>query len=191
MKMTSCRKIEENMSLALDGLLDEVELQAMEAHVAVCPRCAQTWEAMRRASALFSAGAAMEMMEPPADFVEAVMGRIEIQRQSRERRLRNFLLLAGLGGATALLLIAGAWLGGVLLGLPALRSTGALFISQLFAGLRTLGSGLGIPLRVLGPAPVAGALFIMFLVAGSATGLWAWALVHIQRRARLATVTAQ
>jgi anti-sigma factor RsiW len=180
--MTSCRDMELLMSLALDGLATDEEQQSLKNHLAACPQCAQSWEAMRRVSLILSAGT---MVEPPPGFVGAVMERVDAQHTSSVRWMGGIVIFAGIAGLlAALLLIASLWLGGLWYSFPVLRSTTAAFIAQASAGIRPFLDGLQVPFRVLGPAPVACLLGLLFLVVGSATGLWAWILVQVQFQAR-------
>jgi anti-sigma factor RsiW len=61
------------MSLRLDGLLKDVEIARLEAHLASCPACAARWQAMQRASTLLEAA---PLALPTAGFAERVMHRV-------------------------------------------------------------------------------------------------------------------
>jgi anti-sigma factor RsiW len=77
------------MSLRLDDLLVEEEQRALDAHLATCPDCRQTWAALQRVSAMLMS--APEMLPAP-DFTARVMGKIA-ERRSRQQLVAGYTVL--------------------------------------------------------------------------------------------------
>jgi anti-sigma factor RsiW len=179
--MTICQDMEELMSLTLDGLTTAAQDQAFTTHLATCPRCATTWEAMQQASALLWSS---PMLDAPAGFVDSVMLGLERRQQTRRRWVRGLFLggialisLAGVAGAAMLL-----WFGSALPPVVALRGSLDILLDQIVRLAVTAGAGAQVLFRLLGPSAVVLLLGGVSFVAASSIGLWAWALARIDRR---------
>jgi hypothetical protein len=77
-----CLKIDEMMSLQLDGLLAPDEERQFLAHVSHCATCSPVWTAMELADSLLSASA-REPLPVPADFTIRVMEKIAVSSVQR------------------------------------------------------------------------------------------------------------
>jgi predicted anti-sigma-YlaC factor YlaD len=93
-----CQQATELMSLELDDMLGEVERRELEAHLATCLTCQQTWTAMRRISELLETA---PMVGPEPGFAKRVNTRI-VERRSRKQLFTGYAIL----GAGLLLLLA-------------------------------------------------------------------------------------
>ena len=93
-----CQQATELMSLELDQMLDEGERQVLEAHLASCPACQQTWIAMQRISEILET---TPMVGPEPGFAQRVSARIA-KRRSRKQLFTGYAIL----GAGLLLLLA-------------------------------------------------------------------------------------
>ena len=65
----SCQEAERRMSLALDGMMSAEEGEALQVHLAHCPACQVTWEAMQAVSHLL---AHTPLASPDVDLVSRV-----------------------------------------------------------------------------------------------------------------------
>jgi anti-sigma factor RsiW len=120
------------MSLRLDGLLKDVEIARLDAHLASCPACAARWQAMQRASTLLEAA---PLALPTAGFAERVMHRVAMlpARQASWPLVVRPRVAMAAGLVALVALVALAWAVVIsLIGQPA--SIGEIGI----AGLKTL-----------------------------------------------------
>lgn len=81
-----------DMSLALDGLLDDQEQRAFDAHLQACPACQGQWRRWQRISLILEAE---PFVGPAPGFVLRVDRSIQAERQRRERILGGLVLLGG------------------------------------------------------------------------------------------------
>ena len=86
-----CHRATELMSLRLDTMLEEDERLELDAHLADCALCQETWAAMRQVSMLF---ASAPMVAPMPGFASRVSERIA-RRQSRKQLVAGYVVLAG------------------------------------------------------------------------------------------------
>ena len=108
MNKQPCESYTEWMSLALDGMLSPTETRLLHSHIASCPSCASTWQAMQHVSSMLRAA---PIAEPQRDFVKRFEARLAYQAEQRRRTMVWMLL--GIG-AIALALLALPSLLGVL-----------------------------------------------------------------------------
>jgi len=96
-----CSDYSEQISLYLDGLLDQEQVTRLQAHLAHCEACRAEWEAVHWLSSILEAEPAAA---PAPDF--AARGNLRLQRrETRRRRVRGgigvLLGSVGLWGAAA------------------------------------------------------------------------------------------
>jgi predicted anti-sigma-YlaC factor YlaD len=115
--MPNCKVYRHWMSLKLDGLLNEKQERALQAHLATCAACRDEWEAMQFVSHLLDE---QPMIPAPPGFVARVEHRLAAERVAKRR---------GVMGAAALAL---GTLSLVTLGLSSLAG----FVFQLWPLLR-------------------------------------------------------
>ena len=84
-----CQQATEWMSLRLDNLLDKGEQHALDAHLATCLDCRQTWAAMQRVSAMLTDA---PMAFPAPDFTARVMNKI-VERRARKQLVAGYTVL--------------------------------------------------------------------------------------------------
>ena len=75
----SCQEAERRMSLALDGMLPAEEEEVLQAHLAHCPACQVTWEAMQAVSHLL---AHTSLASPEVDLASRVQEKLSEVRQA-------------------------------------------------------------------------------------------------------------
>lgn len=119
-----CNYCKERISLYLADALTQAEVDALQAHIAVCPDCAREEQEMREM--IFALAALNEDVEAPAELMEGVMREIEKEpgvksgRSKKNPASRRFggLKLAGFAVAgVAVLALTGTLLLGGLFGL--------------------------------------------------------------------------
>lgn len=71
--MKTCKDIENNLSLFLDGLLSEEDQAAVEKHLQSCPRCAEAFARLRKTKELTNS---LHDVEPPPWFRQKIMARV-------------------------------------------------------------------------------------------------------------------
>jgi anti-sigma factor RsiW len=79
------------MSLKLDGLLDEEQEGALQAHLATCAACRAEWEALQFVSRLLDE---QPMIPAPAGFVARMEHRLAAERAARRRGVLGAAALA-------------------------------------------------------------------------------------------------
>ena len=96
-----CSDCSEQISLYLDGLLDQEQVTRLQAHLAHCEACRAEWEAVHWLSSILEAEPAAA---PAPDFAARVNLRLQ-QRETRRRRVHGgigvLLGSVGLWGAAA------------------------------------------------------------------------------------------
>lgn len=100
MNKQHCDSYTEWMSLALDGMLNSTEAHLLYSHIASCPACANTWQAMQQISSMLRAA---PFAAPEPGFVERFEARLAYQAEQRRRTM--IWMLLGIG-AIALALLA-------------------------------------------------------------------------------------
>jgi len=68
-----CHDVHEWMSLKLDGRLPPDQEQEMQAHLALCPACAEEWATWRHLAVLFEGA---PLAQPPEDFAVRVLAHL-------------------------------------------------------------------------------------------------------------------
>jgi predicted anti-sigma-YlaC factor YlaD len=110
--MPNCQVYRHWMSLKLDGLLDEDQERALQAHLAMCAACRAEWEALQFVSCLLNE---QPTVPAPTGFVARFEGRLAAERAARRRGVLGAAALAlGAFGLTALALSS---LAGLIVGL--------------------------------------------------------------------------
>jgi predicted anti-sigma-YlaC factor YlaD len=111
--MPDCQVYHRWMSLKLDGLLNQEQERALQAHLTTCAACRAEWEALQFISRLLEG---QPMVPAPAGFVARVQNRLVAERVARRRNVigAGALALGALGLATLVLsslasLIVGLW----------------------------------------------------------------------------------
>jgi hypothetical protein len=99
MNKQHCESYTEWMSLALDGMLSSTETRLLHSHMATCPLCASTWQAMQQASSMLRAA---PFAEPEPGFVERFEARLAYQAEQRRRTM--IWMLLGIGAIVLALL---------------------------------------------------------------------------------------
>lgn len=94
-----CQQVHEWMSLKLDGQLPAGEAQALEAHLAACAECAETWAQWEEIAGLFVEA---PMVEPEHDLAPLVLERL---RRPHPARIAASAMAVGMGLALLSVLI--------------------------------------------------------------------------------------
>ena len=167
-----CQQVTELMSLQLDGLLDGGERQALEAHLANCAPCQQTWAAMQRLSTIL---ATAPTVAPSAGFAARVAERI-VQRQARQQLLAGYLVLT-MGFLLLLALPLTFWLGSAPLGdqageLSGIWSNAPDFLVRLSTVARSFLNACNLLGHALLVSLPKGILVSCAILAGALTILW-------------------
>jgi len=169
------------MSLTLDELVEEDQRSCLDAHLAVCERCAATWAAMQSASALLWSS---PMVAPPASFVQQVMEGLERRERARRRWMRG----AVIGGAILLSLLGVAGIlialtfGNALGTVSVLRETLQVFFALASGTVLAWARCLQVPLRLVGASTLILLVGGISLIAAGSAALWTWALMRLERR---------
>ena len=179
-----CSKVNELMSLRLDGLLDSITQERLDHHLASCQSCEEEWQVLCELSELFQS---TPLSVPAPGFAARVTLRVAETRARQELRRGAFLLS---GGLLLLLLLTLPSLVGMTmligdLSSPTLVNTGISALISLLSALRSVGdavalllsASLSTPAAVLAPVYIAIALVTMFV----------W--VHLMLRVRTVYVT--
>ena len=100
--MPNCQVYRRWISLKLDGLLDEDQERALQAHLATCAACRAEWEALQFVSRLLDG---QSVIPAPTGFVARVERRLAAERAARRRGVVGAAALAwGALGLAALIL---------------------------------------------------------------------------------------
>jgi anti-sigma factor RsiW len=92
MNAHSCDQYLEWMSMAQDGVLSSTQMRLLYAHLASCPECQTTWEAMTAVSQILHAA---PMIAPAAGFVARVQARLAAHEEQRRQVIVGALLGVG------------------------------------------------------------------------------------------------
>jgi anti-sigma factor RsiW len=101
MKEQLCDQYLEWMSLAQDGMLSSTQTHLLHAHLASCPECQTTWQAMTAVSQILHAA---PMVAPTSGFVGRVQARLAVREDRRRQVIVGALLGIGVLSLTALAL---------------------------------------------------------------------------------------
>ena len=103
---SGCAEIRERLSVYLDGELPAAEATALEAHLAVCPACADEAEKLRRLCAELAAAA---LTPPPALRAKVLAA---VRREKRARMIRRFTSIGAVGiAAMFCVIVIGGFIG--------------------------------------------------------------------------------
>jgi anti-sigma factor RsiW len=98
-----CSDCSQQISLHLDGVLDQEQTVRLQGHVAECEVCRAEWEAMRWVSSLLESEPSLT---PAPEFTAMVVFRLQ-QREARRRRVRSSIgVLMGSVGLWAIAAVA-------------------------------------------------------------------------------------
>lgn len=172
MNQQNCDQYTEWMSLAQDGMLSSTQNRLLHGHIAVCPPCQTTWEAMTFVSQVLHAS---PMVAPAVGFAERVQKRLEY-RQERRRRIVIGLFL-GLGALGLLILalptlVNTLWLAGELFLPPQIVAYGEGILNWIDVALRTLSDAAWVLVRFAATHPTVQASLGAGAVAGAGSVLW-------------------
>ena len=100
--MPNCQVYRRWMSLKLDGMLDQDQERALQAHLATCAACRAEWETLQCVSRLL---AEQPMIPAPTGFMARVERRLTAERAAKRRAVVGAaaLALGALGLATLVL----------------------------------------------------------------------------------------
>jgi hypothetical protein len=167
------------MSLALDGLLDDNEQRWLDDHMSGCSICQAEWQAMREVSTIFESSA---MAGPPLGFAIRVDRQLEEKGRKRKRKfggvalLTGSLSLAGVTLAAVVLVILGAVAWPSVVSMPSVQQ-GSGVVSQLASGFGLMSKGASLFLKDLllryGLVLAAGTGAVLVVLAG----FWTWLFV--------------
>lgn len=177
--MPDCQVYRHWMSLKLDGLLDQEQERALQAHLATCAACRAEWEALQFVSRLLEE---QLMMPAPAGFVARLQGRLGAERAARRRSVLGGTALAlgalGLGalGLSSLAgLIVSLW---PLLSQPSLWQNLAGWLDRLADVCLAVGGAIALLLNSLFDA-VGGPIMLVYLLAVLLLSiLWSRLVLH-------------
>ncbi len=96
-----CDQYLEWMSLAQDGMLNSTQTHLLHAHLATCPQCQTTWEAMTAVSQVLHAA---PMVAPASGFVVRVQAKLALREERRRQVIVGVLLGIGVLSLVALAL---------------------------------------------------------------------------------------
>jgi anti-sigma factor RsiW len=172
----------EEISLSLDGLLDEGAAGRLQEHLNECESCRMEWEALHWASSAFRAD---PVAIPASGFTHRAMSRLQ-DREARRQRLRSSLrVLVGSTGLWTAVAIGFAVLFG-LLWQPLLRFvvSGVMLplVSRTFSFLLVLGRALGSVARDLFMRPTWLLLATYGMVALGLIAVWTCVVVRPRTR---------
>ena len=163
--MPHCEVYRRWMSLKLDGLLDQEEERALQAHLATCAACRAEWEALQFVSRFLEE---QPVMPAPAGFVARLQGRLDAERVARRQNVLGgaALALGALGlGALGLSSLAGfvvsLW---PLLSQPSLWQNLTGWLDRLADVCLAVGSAIALLLGSLFDA-VGGPIMLVYLLA--------------------------
>lgn len=175
-----CQQAHEWMSLKLDGQLPPAEGRALEAHLASCAECAETWAQWEQVASLF---AEAPMAEPARDLVPLVLERI---RRPRAGAVAASVVTIGLGLAVLGLLIlaplaAACGMVATTAQVPGLAGTASGVLVSLTRTAAVVAEGMRLVLRALltPRSAVAAAAYLCLAVAALA----GWLRVVVLKRA--------
>lgn len=167
--MTHCGTAQQWMTESLEGALPTQEARALQAHLEGCPRCRETWAALREVDRLL---AARPMPPVPEGFAARALARLEARQAAVARAGRGPMSWTWAAAAGAFLVVAAWWTALLGAGLPALALRGA---PLTWHAVRTLWEAMTILARALGhllgvlqplcrPAALAAGTLTLFLL---------------------------
>jgi anti-sigma factor RsiW len=179
-------RIGEQMSMALDGLLDADGERNLQQHLATCPACQMDWQALQQVSALLRQS---PMVGPPLGFAIRVDRRLAEKEKKRRQTfgglalLTGSLSLAGVTIAAVMMIVVGLLAWHSFGSAPAVQEgTGA--VSQVASGMGLVGRGAALFLKDLlvryGP-PL---LVVLGISLAFLAGIWAWLFYKRPGRSR-------
>jgi hypothetical protein len=172
MNQQNCDQYTEWMSLAQDGMLSSTQTRLLHGHMAVCPPCQTTWEAMNLVSQMMHAA---PMVAPAPGLALRVQKRLEYHQERRRRAVTGLLL--GLGTLVILVLalpslIGALWLAGqIVLPYPVIASIESI-VSWFSAALRALGDAAWVIIRFVATQPTVRASLAAGAIAGAGSVIW-------------------
>ena len=107
--MRTCESYIADMNLSIDGLLDEAEEQALQAHLAVCPKCRSLYQSYQDINA-----AILEAeVEPPKGLTHSVMTQIHQEKtRNKPKAILSRMRFTLVAAVIALVVVAaGTYLG--------------------------------------------------------------------------------
>jgi len=102
-----CDKIVELLPLYIDGGLEDEQMKAVEQHLAICSRCREEYERLKKVLTICSE---LDVPEPPSDYRNRVMNAIEREKK-RQKHKMAFGIVATAVAAMLLLFIGVSSLG--------------------------------------------------------------------------------
>jgi len=172
MNQQNCDQYTEWMSLAQDGMLSSTQTRLLHGHMAVCPPCQTTWEAMNLVSQMLHAAP----MVAPAPGLALRVQKVLEYRQERRRRAITGLLL-GLGVLVILVLalpslMSALWLAGrMVLPYPVIASIEGI-VSWGGAALRALSDAAWVVIRFAATNPTVRTSLAAGTIAGAGSVIW-------------------
>jgi anti-sigma factor RsiW len=179
-------RISEQMSMALDGLLDADGERNLQQHLATCRACQAEWQALQQVSALLRQS---PMAGPPLGFAIRVDRRLAEKEKKRRQTFGRLALLTGslsLAGVTlaAVIMIGVGLLAWHSFGSAPAVQEGAGAVSQVASGMGLVGRGAALFLKDLlvryGP-PL---LVVLGISLAFLAGIWAWLFYRRPGRSR-------
>jgi len=172
MNQQNCDQYTEWMSLAQDGMLSSTQTRLLHGHMAVCPPCQTTWEAMNLVSQMLHAA---PMVAPAPGLALRVQKKLEYHKEHRRRAVTGLLL--GLGALVILILalpsLMGAlWLAGrMVLPYSVIASIEGI-VTWFGAALRALGDAAWVIVRFAATQPTVRTSLGAGAIVGAASVLW-------------------
>ena len=167
------------MSLALDGEATPAEDARLQAHLAICPACATTWEDWRAADRLF---AKAPSVAPSPDFLAGLAVRLEMVDARRQRTRWIAIAFTGVGLLLFALMLSTA---GLYLG----WSRQPMIAEALLSGVLRLSAGMMWTLRGLATVArsadwqsLALSAGVYLTLAGGLLVAWLWLVGRSQAR---------
>jgi len=106
-EVMECDKIVELLPLYIDGGLEDEQMKAVEQHLAICSRCREEYERLKKVLTICSE---LDVPEPPSDYRNRVMNAIEREKK-RQKHKMAFGIVATAVAAMLLLFIGVSSLG--------------------------------------------------------------------------------
>jgi hypothetical protein len=172
MNQQNCDQYTEWMSLAQDGMLSSTQTRLLHGHMAVCPPCQTTWEAMNLVSQMLHAA---PMVAPAPGLALRVQKKLEYRQEHRRRAVIGLLL--GLGALVILVLalpslVGALWLAGrMVLPYPLIASIEEV-VSWFSAALRALGEAAWVIVRFAASNSTVRTSLAAGAIAGAGSVIW-------------------
>jgi predicted anti-sigma-YlaC factor YlaD len=182
--MRNCQVYHSWMSLKLDGLLNQEQERALQAHLATCSACRADWEALQFVSCFLDE---QPMVPAPPGFVARVEQRLAAERAAKRRGVMGAaalvlgtLSLVTLGLSSLAVLLVQLW---PLLKLPSLRDGLVGWLSQVVGVGLTVGDAIVLLLSSLFTT-TGGPVLLVYMLAVFLLTLLCSRLVLFRVRAR-------